>query len=82
MKPIKFKEANRDLLKPEGMTEEECGSLPVFSDGTQCISCWKMSWKQRLNSLWYGRVWLGVASGETQPPVWIQCYRTAFEKSK
>ena len=25
MKPINFKEANKDLLKPANMTDEECG---------------------------------------------------------
>lgn len=80
MKPIKFKEANKDLLKPDGMTDKECGSLPVFSDGTQCISCWKMSWKQRFSALFRGKVWLSVMSPNTQPPVWLQCYKTPFIK--
>ena len=80
MNEAKIKEANKDLLKPEGMTDEECGSLPVFSDGQQCISCWKMSWKQRFSALFRGKVWLGVMSGHTQPPVWVQCYKTPFEK--
>ena len=46
MEPIKFKQANKKLLKPESMTDEECKPLWVFSDGEQCISCWKMNWKQ------------------------------------
>lgn len=29
MKPIKFNEANRNLSKPENMTDEECSSLWV-----------------------------------------------------
>ncbi len=80
MKPIKFKEANKNLLKPKGMTEKECGSLWVFSDGKQCISCWKMTWKQRLSALFFGKVWLSVSSGQTQPPVWADCTETVFEK--
>lgn len=27
MKPIKFEQANKNLLKPESMTDEECSSL-------------------------------------------------------
>ncbi len=33
MKPIKFKEATKNLLKPENMTDEECSSLWVYNDG-------------------------------------------------
>lgn len=79
MKPIKFKEANKNLSKPNSMSDEECGSLWVFSDGQQCISCWKLNFKQRLSALFRGKVWLSVLSGKTQPPVWLQCYKTPFE---
>ena len=78
MKPIKFKEANKNLLKPENMTDEECSSLWVYTDGEQCISCWKLSFKQRLSALIFGRVWLSVLSGQTQPPVWVDCKKTVF----
>jgi hypothetical protein len=40
MEPMKFEQANKELLKPQGMTDEECGSLPVFTDGKECISLW------------------------------------------
>lgn len=56
MKPIKFKEANKNLLKPQSMTDDECSSLWVYTDGEQCISCWKMNWKQRIMALLFGRV--------------------------
>jgi len=78
MKPIKFKEANKNLLKPESMSDEECGSLWVFSDGEQCISCWRMTFKQRIKALLWGRVWLSVRSGNTQPPVRVDCDKTIF----
>lgn len=79
MTPIKFKEANRNLSKPPNMTDAECSSLWVYSDGIQCISCWKMSWKQRIKALLFGKVWLSVLSGSTQPPVWLDCDKTVFE---
>ena len=79
MKPIKFDEANKNLLKPQNMTDEECSSLWVFTDGQQCISCWKMSFKQRLSALIHGKVWLSVCSGQTQPPVWVDCCNTVFD---
>ena len=82
MKPVKFNQANRKLLKPESMTDEECESLWVFTDGTQCVSCWKLSFKERIKALIFGNVWLGVLSGHTQPPVWLDCNDTVFEEKK
>ena len=80
MKPIKFKAANKNLLKPQSMTDEECSSLWVYTDGEQCISCWKMNWKQRIMALIFGRVWLSVLSGQTQPPVWVDWDKTVFKQ--
>lgn len=79
LSPTKFDEANRNL-KPENMTDEECSSLWVYSDGSQCISCWKMTWKQRISALLHGRIWLSVISGYTHPPVWLDCGKTVFIK--
>lgn len=53
------------------MTDDECASLHVWSDGTQCVSCWRPTFKERLNILFGGKVWLGVLSGKTQPPVFV-----------
>lgn len=80
MKPIKFKEANKNLLKPTNMTDAECSSLWVYSDARECISCWHMSWKQRIKALLWGNVWLSVLSGNTQPPVWLDCDKTVFKE--
>lgn len=79
MTPIKFKEANKTLAKPQNMTDTECSSLWVYTDGRQCISCWKLSWKQRIKALLFGKVWLSVRSGSSQPPVWLDCDKTVFE---
>lgn len=80
MKPIKFEQANKNLLKPESMTDEECSSLWVYNDGRECISCWRLTWKERIKALLFGRVWLSVLSGRTQPPVWLACCKTVFLK--
>lgn len=71
MKPIDFKESNKVLLKPSNMTDEECSSLPVYTDGKQCISLWKIGILKRIKLLFTGKVWLSVLSGMTQPPVWV-----------
>jgi len=47
------------------MTDGECSSLDVWCDSKKCISLWKMSWKERLSALIFGRVWVYVLSGET-----------------
>jgi len=82
MKPIWFKESNRMLTKPQSMSEDECGDLYVFANGEQCISCWKPTLKERLSILVFGRVWLWVYSGHTQPPVSIETYRIIFKRNK
>jgi hypothetical protein len=79
MEPVKFKEANKNLLKPHSMTDEECASLWVFTDGQQCVSRWYLTWKDRLRILFYGHVWLAVHSGVTQPPVRLDSDRTVFQ---
>ncbi len=71
MKPTDFKQSTKVLQRPSTMAESECQSLPVWSDGKQCVSCWKPTFKERLNILFGGKVWLGVLSGKTQPPVFV-----------
>jgi len=79
MEPVKFAEANKNLLKPSSMTDAECASLWVFSDGQQCVSRWRLTWRDRLRVLWYGHVWLSVYSGYTQPPVRLDSCETVFQ---
>lgn len=81
LKPIKFPEANRNLLKPESMADNECGSLWVYTDGVECFSCWKLGWRERLNILLYGKVWLSVLSGHTQPPVAVLVGKQIFRRA-
>ncbi len=81
MRGIKFKEQTKTIGPPAGMTEEECYSLAVWSDGKQCISRWKGTWKDRLKFLFTGKLWLSVLFGESQPPVWIGTEHP-FEKEK
>ncbi len=32
--------------------------LPAFTNDKETISCWKLTWKERLIVLWFGNVWL------------------------
>ena len=77
MNPIEFREQNVVYRKPDSMTDEECSSLPICKVDDMLISCWKLSWRERLRALFFGKVWLGVL-GHGHPPVWLECSRTGF----
>lgn len=55
MKPIKFKEANVTFAE----NQPEYLPLPAWKgeEGT-VISCWQLTWKERLKLLVNGRIWL------------------------
>ena len=84
MKPVRFEEANR-LLQPSGREYSEnvlsVESLPVYTNDEECVSCWQMSWRERLAAFLFGHVWLCVLSGKTQPPVYIEATRSFLVKS-
>ena len=68
MKPIEFPEQNVVYTRPEGMTDEECGSLPTFQGGGSIISCWQLDEWERQQVLESGVIWLHVIT-DRQPPV-------------
>lgn len=78
MKPIHFPQANKTLTAPDGALGEgiQIEPLPVHTDGTQCLSCWELTWPERVQALLHGRVWLCAQTGGTQPPVWLAAART------
>ena len=82
MKAVDFKEANCTLTKPDALTDLECKSLKTFTDGKQSISCWKPSFRERISILVFGKVWLSVWGGTTQPPIWIDGQKTVFVSQK
>jgi len=72
MKPVKFEQSNRTLSPPGAQYSDNVDGiepLQIWTDGEQCVSCWKMSPKERLSALFSGCVWIAVLSGETQPPI-------------
>ncbi len=79
MVPIKFKEANLKFEKPKDMTDDECKDLWVYMELNTFVSCWKLSFTQRLKALLFGKVWLCVR-GKNHPPVWLDCRKTVFRK--
>ena len=80
MIPVEHKFANMRLNAPTGK-ENEILPLWVYTDGDQCISCWRLTWRELLSVLLFLRVWLSVLSGQTQPPVWIWATREALKEN-
>lgn len=70
--PAGFPEANTTLTAPPGMAD--CGPLPTWRDGHECISRWRLPWRARVLALLGGDVWLRVV-GVTQPPVALEVSR-------
>ena len=61
MKPIEFKDRNVVFAKDQ----TEYQPLPALRLNTpegEVISCWKMSFKERLKVLFTGKVWLSLMS--------------------
>ena len=85
MEPTTFKYANK-VLQPSGQEYSanvtEIVPLPIWTDGEQCVSCWKMSLRERLSALLFGRAWLALLSGETQPPAAVQVGKTYLKEEK
>lgn len=75
---VQFPEANRNLGAPAGMSAAECGTLPVYADGRQCISYWMPSANELAALNAGGGLYLGVLTSTdpnqpvyTQPPVFM-----------
>lgn len=60
--------------------DKENWSIEITNDGEKCISCWQASWLERLKFLIYGKAWIYILSGITQPPVAIVIDKTVFPK--
>lgn len=72
MKPISFPEANKNL-QPSGKRYSEniesVHPLPIWTDGEQCVSLWRLSWRERIGILLRGTLWVQVLSGNSQLPI-------------
>ena len=84
MTPTHFSGSNRVLGPPaeHDAVRVQIAPLPVWTDGEVCVSSWRLSLRERIAALVFGRVWLWVASGKTQPPVALSAERTPFPDGK
>lgn len=70
MKPTTFPQAIKTLMPPSGVANH-VKQMPVYTNGETVVSRWKPTFADRLRILFGAPVWLGVLSGDTQPPVWL-----------
>lgn len=75
MTPIPFEKQNKVLTPTATNDGRDLQNISVLTDGQQCLSCWQMTWRERLAALLHGRLWLGVHSGATQPAIWMEVKR-------
>lgn len=69
--PTKFKYQNRTLL---GRTEDVM-PLPAWTDGQIVVSRWQFTFRERLQLLITGKLWITLLSGSTQPPIALDTMR-------
>jgi len=59
MKPVKFKGFNVEFAKDQ----PEYQTLPAYkSEEGIVVSCWKLSFQERLRVLFFGNIWLSLMS--------------------
>jgi hypothetical protein len=79
--PIAFSESNGTLSGGPAArygTADDVLDLSVCRVDGQIISCWRLSWRERVEALLFGRVWLHVWSERTHAPVGLQAKRNIF----
>lgn len=81
MKPLKF-EGSKELKKPDSMTDEECSSLWILRQDNYCISLWTTTFWKRLKFLFHGHIWIWILSGQTQPPMILDCKDDLYKEDK
>lgn len=71
--PVEFPEVNARLGKPKTMTDAECGTLPVYHDGRQCISCWRFTPEEMEVILKTHCVFVSqLRPLDDQAPIWVE----------
>ncbi len=72
MYPVAFDGVTKILTPPVNWDESNhgsCSNLPIRFENGLCKSCWKFGWKEFFKFLFKRKIYLYVASGDTQPPV-------------
>jgi len=81
MRPIETPLTN-DRLLPASGTEDHVAVLPITRSAQMVSSCWRMTWRERIEALWTGRVWFDCL-GRTHPPIRLRVFdRSPSEDSR
>ena len=67
--PVAFPGSNAVLGPPPG--SENIEPLPIFRNGTCCVSAWELTEEELAEIVKTKRVFLSVFFGNTQPPVYV-----------
>ena len=62
MKTIEFLEANIKIGFPNNRDPKKNNTLRVETKKVDVVTCWKMSFRERIKAFFTGRVWLVVRS--------------------
>jgi hypothetical protein len=61
MKPIDFKD--RNVIYAEKQPEyTSIPALKIDSDNGEVVSCWKLSFRERIKILFTGTIWMSIAT--------------------
>lgn len=67
--PVTWPGSNFTLQPPAG--SENIQPLPIFRNGTCCVSCWQLTEDEFAEIVATKRVFISVFWGNTQPPVFV-----------
>lgn len=79
MKPVWFSGANREFICPD---VENCESLFAWAGNNLIISCWKLSFRERLSAFLFGTVWVTLLSQNAPPPMALDAKRDVFVRQE
>jgi hypothetical protein len=68
MRPIHFQEANTEFVKPNGMTDEECGPLSAYVGENHISTVWQPN-KEDIEAINAGRPIIVQVCGLSLPPI-------------
>lgn len=81
MTPEVFRQSNKVLQPPHG--HDDVDPLHVYANNQFVLSCFRMTWRERLSALFFGRTWAWIITDAgTHPPIALQAKRTVFPKEK
>lgn len=78
MKPVKFPEMTATLAEDQ----PEYQPLPVYMNTRETISCWKLTFRERIKILFTGRLWLRQYNFRRNLQPQLPQTETPFQKAK